>query len=300
MRTTRALLAICLLSALAWPAAAQPLRVLVTNDDGIGAPGIDALVNQLLLNPNLDIHIFAPATNQSGTTDSFSTAPFAVAAGTTASNVPGTKVSGTPADSVMYAIFGALSPPPDLVVSGINNGQNIGRFVAEDLSGTVGAASVAARNGIPAIAASAGIGSIDWGPSARYVANLVENFRSSKRLGKKMLSKTGLDMRLLINVNFPTCATGSVRGVVVVPLAESQDLFGRTVTGYTMTGPGMFQANLSTTNSFSSDCTSTLTDPTTDIEAMVNGFASVTALNPTLTADSKLKKFKFLAKIPFN
>lgn len=296
----RALITACFLTALAGPVSAQPLRVLVSNDDGIGAAGIAALVDELLLNPNLQIDIFAPAANQSGVSDTFNTMPIAVAAGTTASGTPGTAVSGTPADSVMYGILHALSQPPDLVVSGINAGQNIGRFVAEDGSGTVGGALAAARLGIPAIAVSLGLGSGDYATPARYVANVVEDFRANKRLGKKMISKTGLDQRLLLNVNFPACGSGTVRGVVVVPLAHSQDLVGRAVAGYTMTSPGMFQAVLSSTNAFFSNCASTLEDPRDDIEAMNNGFASVTPLNPSLTPDSKLKKFKFLAKIPFN
>ena len=57
---------------------------------------------------------------------------------------------------------------------------------------------------------------------------------------------------------------------------------------------------VSTTNAFASDCNSTLVEPKDDIEAMNNGFATVTPLNPSLTVDSKLKKFKFLTKFPFN
>lgn len=281
-------------------AAAEPLRVLVTNDDGIGAPGIDALVEHLELNSNLEIHVIAPATNQSGTTDGFTTTAFAVAAGTTASGVAGIAVSGKPADAVLYGILEAMDPDPDLVVSGINAGQNIGRFVAEDLSGTVGAALTAARRGIPAFAVSAGVGTTDYSAAAIYTANVVEDFRRKRRLPKKMTSKAGLDQRLILNINFPHCMAGAVRGVELVPLAPSQDLFGRVVTGYTMAGPGMFQATLSSANAFVSDCTSALEDPATDIEAMNNGFASVTALNPDLTVDGRLRRFKFLRRIPFN
>ncbi len=282
------------------PASGQQLKVLVTNDDGIEAPGIDALVNELLLNSNLTVTVIAPATNQSGTTDNFTTTPFGVAAGTTATGVGGLAISGYPADTVLFGVLEALSEEPDLVVSGINSGQNIGRFVAEDLSGTVGAALVAARLGIPAIAVSAGLSTTDFGPAARYTANVVEDFRTKRRLPKKMLSKTGLDQRLILNINFPFCSTGSVRGVAVVPLAQSQNGLGRIVTGYTETAPGMFQATMSSTNAYLSNCESTLEDPTTDIEAMNNGFASVTPLNPTLTPDSKWKKFRFLERIPFD
>jgi 5'-nucleotidase len=301
MKTASWLFSVAVLSVvLHGAAAAQTLTVLVTNDDGIMAPGIDALVEQLALNPNLDIHVIAPATNQSGTTDGFTTTPFGVAAGTTASGVGGIAVSGKPADSVLYGVLEAMDPDPDLVISGINAGQNIGRFIAEDLSGTVGAALTAARMGIPAFAVSAGLGTTDYSASAVYTANLVEDFRAKKRLPKKMISKAGLDQRLVLNINFPFCSAGAVRGVELVPLAPSQDILSRVVTGYTMTGPGMFQATLSTTNAFTSNCESTLEDPTTDIEAMNNGFASLTALNPDVTVDGKLKRFKFLTKIPFD
>lgn len=281
-------------------ATAQTLRVLVTNDDGIGAPGIDALVEQLLLNSDLEVHVIAPATNQSGTTDTFTTAPFGVSAGTTASGHGGIAVSGTPADSVLYAVLEELEPDPALVVSGINAGQNIGRYVAEDLSGTVGAALTAGRLGIPAFAVSAGLGTSDYSAAAIYTANLVEKFRTKKSFAKKMISKAGLDQRAILNINFPKCTTGSVRGVELVPLNPAQTLVGSVVTGYSMTGPGMFQATLSNTNGFApADCNSVLEDPTTDIEAMNNGFASVTALNPDLTLDNKLKRFRFVTKVDF-
>jgi 5'-nucleotidase len=281
-------------------ASAQNLRVLVTNDDGIGAPGIDALVQELISNPNLDVFVVAPAVNQSGTTDNFTTGPLGVAAGSTASGYPGTAVSGFPTDTVLYGVLQELNPDPDIVVSGINAGQNIGRFTAEDLSGTVGAAMTAGRMGIPAIAVSAGFGTTDYGPAARYVANIVEDFRTKSRLPKKMTSKAGLDQRVTLNINFPFCSTGSIRGVEVVPLTPSQDLAGRVVTGYTMTGLSTFTATLSSTNAFATNCNSTLEEPTSDIEAMNNGFASVTPLNPDATTDNKLRRFRFLRKLPFN
>jgi 5'-nucleotidase len=300
MTTKRVLFALCCLVLLAKPAIGQTIRVLVTNDDGIGAPGIAAVVDELQLNPNLIVDIVAPATNQSGTGDAFTTTPLGVAAGTTATGDAGTAVSGKPADAVMWGLFSGMLPAPDIVVSGINAGQNIGRFTAEDLSGTVGAASVAARRGFPAIAASLGLGGSDYSQAAKYVANVVEDFRTKPRLKKKMTSKTGLDQRLLLNINFPVCNTGSIRGIAVVPLTETQDIVGRVVTGYMLTGPNTYQPQFSSTNAFAVDCTSTLEKPTSDIEAFTNGFVSVTPMNPTLAPDSKVKKFKFLAKIPFN
>jgi 5'-nucleotidase len=302
MATKRVVLSACLVLTLSGTALAQQLLVLVTNDDGIGAPGIAAVVDALALNPNLQVEVFAPATNQSGVSDTFTAPPstIGVAAGTTATGFPGTAVSGTPADAVMYALLVGLPQPPDIVVSGINLGQNIGSDTVEKASGTVGAALTAGRRGIPAIAASLGVPATDYSAAARYVANVVENFRAKRRLRRRMASKNGLDQSLVLNVNFPTCTTGAVRGVAVVPEAYAQTLAGSIVTSYTMTGPGTFLPVLSSTNAFASDCTSSLTKPTTDIEAMNNGFASVTPLNPTLTVNSSIRRFRFLAKIPFN
>src|SRR2546425_7194581 len=76
-------------------ASSETLRVLVTNDDGVAAPGIDALVTALTANPNLQVTVVAPATNQSGTGDNKTTAStLPVAASMTSSGYPATAVSG--------------------------------------------------------------------------------------------------------------------------------------------------------------------------------------------------------------
>src|SRR5690606_17756374 len=99
------------------------------------------------------------------------------------------------------------------IVSGINNGQNLSAEVIP-LSGTVGAASFAARHGIPAIAISAGLGaSPNFADAATYTANLVELIRTKPGFRKKMFEKDAPFRGLILNVNFPTCSTGSVRGV---------------------------------------------------------------------------------------
>ena len=128
------------------------LTILVTNDDGIGAPGIDALVNALQALDDVEIVIVAPAENQSGSSDKTTDGPVASAPGATASGVEGTAVSGFPADSVNVALD-ELGIEPDLVVSGVNEGQNIANLAP--ISGTLGAARTALRRGVPAVAASA-------------------------------------------------------------------------------------------------------------------------------------------------
>ena len=131
----------------------EPLTILVTNDDGIGAPGIDVLVNALLEIEDVEVHIVAPAENQSGSSDKTTAGGAPYADGATASGVEGTAVEGFPADTIAVALD-ELGLEPDLVVSGVNEGQNIGPLAYA--SGTVGAGRAAVRRGIPAIAGSAG------------------------------------------------------------------------------------------------------------------------------------------------
>src|SRR5262249_33130512 len=160
-----------------------------TNDDGIAAPGIDALVNKLATNPKLDVHVIAPATNQSGSGDAYiTTGPLLVTPAATASAVSGLAVAGKPADTTLFGILPPLSAdPPDLVVSGINFGQNISELA--DLSGTVGAAYWAARLGVPGIAISASLSSPNYAAAADFVAKMVEKFRRTPGFRKKMFEK---------------------------------------------------------------------------------------------------------------
>ena len=276
------------------PAQAQQFNVMVTNDDAFDSEGIDAVVEELRLNPNLDITVIAPLTNQSGSGDSFSNTPLPVASSMTLSGFAVTTVDGFPGDSVFLGVLELLTTPPDVIVSGINSGQNITEEITA-ISGTVGAALTAARLGVPAIAVSQGIVATDYSAAARYTANLVEKMRQSKGLMKKLFGKNGLGLAKVIHVNFPTCTSGSVRGVELVPLADLTK-----VTSYSFDPNSQsYTPTVTTGNFFGSDCESTLVDPATDLEAMNNGFASVTVLNPNLTVDSKLKRYGLLRKIDF-
>jgi 5'-nucleotidase len=122
-----------------------PLSVLLTNDDGIDAPGIRALYDELA--PDHDVTVVAPASEQSGTgqTRSFETLGYE-------EREAGYAVAGTPADCVAFAVA-ALDVEPDVVVSGCNDGPNLGAHILAR-SGTVGAAMEASFLGVPAIAAS--------------------------------------------------------------------------------------------------------------------------------------------------
>jgi 5'-nucleotidase len=278
-----------------------PIRVLVTNDDGVSAPGIDAIVNKLVANPMLTVIVVAPATNQSGSGDSTTNPPSTIVAtaATTASAVPATAVAGFPGDSTLFALRQLLiANPPDLVVSGINSGQNIGDLIG--LSGTVGAALWAARLGIPAIAVSQGFvppltPPTSYEEAAVYTANVVEKFRIVKGFQKKMRETDPLPRGLVLNINFPSCPSGATRGVRVVPPALQT-----TITSYSPAGVDTWlPATTTEGNAFAVDCNTTL-EPLTDIEAMNFGFASVSLLSATGGATSwKPKQFNFLKKVHF-
>ncbi len=250
----------------------KTLRILVTNDDGVGAPGIAKLVDALQTLPNVRVRVVAPATNQSGTSDKFSTTPLTVTPATTASGDPATAVHGFPADTVLYDVLGAHDHP-DVVVSGINFGQNLGNVAP--LSGTVGAARTANRLGIPAIAVSAGLAAtVDYGTAARVTTAIVSAFRHDY--------ETGHAVAQTVNVNVPSCVSGSIRGVRPEPLGQSSS-----VSGYTHTGAidnGVFTPQVVNENPLAvANCTSTVGAVHDDIQAFNNGFVPVTVINPDLT-----------------
>ncbi len=274
-----------------------PLRVVVTNDDGYDAPGIDAVVEKLRTNPNLEITVSAPATDQSGTGDRTTTGPLTVTDATTLSGYPAKAVAGYPADSALFGILQAVpTPGPGLVVSGINCGPNVAADIVS-ISGTVGAALWAARRGIPAIAVSQGFGPAlscptDFSAAANYIGTLVETFRTKWGVRNKMRQRKFPNHGLVLNINFPTCSSGSVRGVRLVPLDRMTDF-----SGYTLVSGTTWSPQLVTVNPFiSSNCLSTLDPPATDVAALAIGFASMTPLGPDLGL-LKPNPFKPLLKL---
>lgn len=127
------------------------MLILLTNDDGITAPGILAMYRGLL--ELGEVHVVAPETVQSATGHGITLSkPLLTSRVTIAPGVIGTSIDGRPADCVKLAVSQILPRPPDLVVSGINSGANVGINVL--YSGTVAAAVEAGFLGLPAIAVS--------------------------------------------------------------------------------------------------------------------------------------------------
>lgn len=194
-------------AATATTSASAPVLVLVTNDDGYQAPGIDAAARALAAEPGVTVRVVAPKEDRSGTGEQATPGPVAYEPARTASGMEAVAVAGFPVDAVRVALD-ELGLAPDLVVSGINRGQNVGPFV--NVSGTVSAAKMAASRGVPAVAVSQGLGEPpDYGAG---VALLLEWFRAHRAALPRL--------RGVFNLNVPTCAAGRVRGLVTVPVAR--------------------------------------------------------------------------------
>jgi 5'-nucleotidase len=156
MPSIRLCLALLIAAGALAPAAAQrrqppPYRILVSNDDGVRAPGIAAVAQ--ILQAIGEVTIVAPAENHSGAGHSIITSqPIFREDLTLPNGLKAIGLTATPASTMNVAIRNVMKPAPDLVVSGINRGHNLG--FSGYLSGTVGAAREAAMHGVPAIAAS--------------------------------------------------------------------------------------------------------------------------------------------------
>jgi 5'-nucleotidase len=190
--------------------APPPLTVLVTNDDGVGSEGIDAIAEALASLPGIEVVVVAPDSDRSGTGSNSTPGGAAASPSVTLSGRPATAVAGFPVDAVRWALDGGVAEEPHLVVSGINPGANVGPFV--DISGTVGAATEAAVRGVPALAVSQGKGEgpVDWSVAIGFALDWVQERRP------QLAARTaGV---LLENLNVPTCTAGTIRGVLEVPV----------------------------------------------------------------------------------
>jgi 5'-nucleotidase len=170
-------------------------HILLTNDDGYGAEGLEALARGLA--GFARVSIVAPSAERSGAAQSLTLRQPIVVHG----KGPGHwAVDGTPADAVIVALHRLLPERPDLVISGINHGANLGENVY--YSGTVGAAREAALHHIPAVAVSL---------SARRSQLNFHNAAGIARRAAELILREGLPDQVLLNVNVPEPWNGEVR-----------------------------------------------------------------------------------------
>lgn len=241
------------------------MKILVSNDDGYLAPGIIALVNAL--KPIAEIVVVAPDSNRSGSSNSLTLdRPLSVYQADNGFYF----VNGTPSDCVHVALTGGLTFKPDLIVSGINQGQNMGDDTL--YSGTVAAATEGFLFGIPAIAFSqVEKGWTHLDAAARIVRDLVER-------GFDMLQKP-----YLLNINIPNLPQEQIKGIKATRLGKrheseavikTQDPHGREIFWIGPAGKAKDAGE------------------GTDFHAVANGFVSVTPLQIDLTHTAQLHLLK--------
>ena len=191
------------------------MRILITNDDGVGAPGLAALTRALVRwvdavaaegGPSHRIVVVAPSSNYSGAGAAVGSVtdrtaiPYARATVEGAEGVEAYGLDASPALSVIAGALGAVGPKPDLVLSGINHGVNVGRSVLH--SGTVGAALTASQLGISALAVSlrAGVTPDPWESAADLAVSLIPVLVAAP-------------VRTVLNLNVPALPLDQILGL---------------------------------------------------------------------------------------
>lgn len=233
------------------------MKILISNDDGVHAPGLAYLANAL--GKIADITVVAPDRNRSGVSNSLSLEhPLRVITASSGFY----SVNGTPTDCVHLAVTGLLKEMPDMVVSGINEGSNLSDDVI--YSGTVAAATEGRFLGLPAIAISlAGPRCEHYDTAAQVAKILVEQ-----------LKQQPLTSMTILNVNVPDLPFSELKGIQVTrlgtrhiaePTIKAVDPRGRKI--YWVGPPGTEQD----------------AGPGTDFYAVNSGYVSVTPLHFDLT-----------------
>ncbi|MGW0434166.1 5'/3'-nucleotidase SurE [Micromonospora sp. NPDC003197] len=254
------------------------MRVLITNDDGIAAPGIRWLAEAAVAR-GLDVVIAAPATEASGTSAGMTAVEEegrVVVEERTVDDLPGVPsygVAGSPGFITLIAIHGAFGPPPTLVLSGVNRGANAGRAILH--SGTVGAAFTAAANGCRAMAVSLDVLSAATATAASGGAAVAadhghddaRHWSTAARLALDLLPRlTSVPLECVLNVNSPDIPYEQLRGVRRGSLAG----FGQVQMTVAEMGHGFIQTALEESGQ--------PVEPGTDVAWLADGYASVTAI----------------------
>lgn len=237
------------LTATSW---AQDYRILVTNDDGVQSPLLAALVVQLQTLG--EVVVSAPLTNQSGSSQAVTGGSLRVERILRGGQFFAYGVVGTPADALRYGLLVLGKDAPfDLVVSGINNGANVGKV--SHLSGTVGAVMQAVYLGVPAIAVSQDTSGVDTSITARLAAQVVRRYKAE-----------GAPSGVVISINVPR---GALKGVAVRPMGDAY------------LGAGLYELTSDTPLALEYERTRSLDqsqNSASDTWAYQNGYATVTPL----------------------
>lgn len=251
--------------------AQKKYSILVSNDDGIDAPGIAALVKEL--KKIADVFVVAPDKQQSAVGHAITmNYPLRVKEYSKNGKFFGFAVQGTPADCVKIAVRALLPRRPDLVVSGINHGSNTAISVI--YSGTVSAATEGTVLGIPSIAIS--LTTYKPSPDFSYAATI------ARKLSRMVLAKK-ISQRMLLNVNVPPLPRTKIKGILVTQQGKAvwNDTFDHRrdpggVDYYWLTG----------------DLEDVDKELTYDEAAVRNGYVSITPIHYDLTDYAMLEDLK--------
>ena len=245
------------------------MRILLTNDDGIHAPGLEVL-ERIAARLSDDVWIVAPTEEQSGAGHSLTlTRPVRLRR----HDARRFSVTGTPTDAVTMALRKVLDAPPDLILSGVNRGANLGDDVT--YSGTVSAAFEGALAGIRSIALSQVYSQEGMGEAVPFEA---AEFWGEQVL--RPLLDTPFAERTLVNVNFPPLSADAVKGIRVVRQGFHDYARGSLVEGIDPRGFPYFWFGLHGIEHTPGHAT--------DLEAIRDGFVSVTPLQLDFTHDASL------------
>ncbi len=254
------------------------MRILLTNDDGINAPGLAAMeaIAREVAGPEGEVWVVAPAFEQSGVAHMISyTHPTMIAE----LGPRRYAAEGSPADCVLAALSDVLAEaPPDLVLSGVNRGNNAGENVP--YSGTIGAAMEAALQGVPAIALSQ-----YWGP---FAADQIDPFEPALVHGPAVVRallehgdwQPGNEYRVFYNVNFPPCPATEVKGLRVAPQGLRRDARMQSEAQISPSGRRFLWVRGGAQN--------LPARPGSDVDALHNGYVSVTPLRADFTCHASL------------
>ena len=245
-------------------------RILVTNDDGINAPGLKVL-EKVAKSLSRDVWIVAPEIEQSGTGHSLTLRrPLQVRR----LSPRRFAVDGTPTDCVLLAVNHIIPKRrPDLVLSGVNRGGNMGEDVT--YSGTIAAAMEATQLGSPAIAMSQsrdGGLTVRWHTAETHAAQVI-----------RRLTAAGWPEGVLVNVNFPNVAASAVTGIRVVRQGRRQQGIEVVPMKDPLGRPYLWIGDFLSDDSIGRD---------TDLAAMRNGAIAVTPLHLDLTHRATLRKLQ--------
>lgn len=243
------------------------MQILLTNDDGIFAPGLAAIYKELVKTG--DVTVVAPADSRSGASHSVTFSQPLVCNKVDINGLfTGFSVQGSPADCVKLACMQLHKNPIDLLVAGINNGANVGINVY--YSGTVAAAMEGAFLKIPSVAMSlASEENMDFEKAARYCIKIL----------KKLMP---LDAGSVININIPFLSAGEPKGIKVVPQA-TEGFHEEYISRKNEQGQQVFQLAGGICRHENS---------LVDTIALTEGFITITALAADMTNHEKTDRLK--------